>query len=270
MPKPKRQRRAPTEQWEQLELLFTSPEQRQYELIRPVVLFGQPAAERARETQMAARTLSRHAKRFVEQGMASVFPTPPTAPPVRLPPELRTFLVQMKAEHPPLYLRELQTLCYVRFGRRPSRQTIKRVLAEAAPRAVERRYPRFHHMDPTSRRIAIIRLHAEGWTTRSIAAYLATSRPTVSATLKRWIDERFRGLPNKSSAPKQPARKVTFAALKAGGVRRTARLVHAQHPAAICRSRALPRYQCSHSWNVDGHACGDLGDLGRTAVKVRT
>ena len=265
-----RSRRAPTDQWQQLERCFTDPVQRIYEVIRPVVLFGMSPAERAAQTGAAERTVYRQVQRFTEGGMANLVPTASAAPPPRLPDALRTYIVAWKAEHPPLYLREPQTLCYVRFGRRPSRQTIKRVLAEAAPRAVERRYPRFHHMDPTSRRIAIIRLHAEGWTTRSIAAYLATSRPTVSATLKRWIDERFRGLPNKSSAPKQPARKVTFAALKAGGVRRTARLVHAQHPAAICRSRALPRYQCSHSWNVDGHACGDLGDLGRTAVKVRT
>ncbi len=217
MGKPKRQRHIPTEQWQQLELLFTSPEQRLYELIRPVVLFGQPAAERARETQTAARTLSRYAQHFLERGMRSVFPTLPAAQGARLAPELRTFLVEVKAEHPPLHLRELQTLCYVRFGRRPSRQTIKRVLAEATPMAVERRYSRFHQMDPTSRRIAIIQLHAEGWTTHSIAAYLDTSRPTVSTTLKRWVEERFHGLRNKSSAPKQPAQKVTFAALTTCG-----------------------------------------------------
>ena len=41
MPRPsKRQRIEPTEEWEQLELLFTSPEQRVYEQIRPVVLLG--------------------------------------------------------------------------------------------------------------------------------------------------------------------------------------------------------------------------------------
>lgn len=40
MGKPTRHRMEPTERWEQLELLFTSPEQRIYEQIRPVVLFG--------------------------------------------------------------------------------------------------------------------------------------------------------------------------------------------------------------------------------------
>jgi hypothetical protein len=61
MPKPKRSRVPPTEDWQQLELLFSSSEQRVYELIRPVVLFGQSAAKRARETSIPARTLSRHA-----------------------------------------------------------------------------------------------------------------------------------------------------------------------------------------------------------------
>ncbi len=75
MPRPHRQRIAPPERWDQLELLFTSPEQRVYELIRPIVLFGQPAAERARETNNPQRTVSRHAKLFLEQGMASLCAT---------------------------------------------------------------------------------------------------------------------------------------------------------------------------------------------------
>jgi transposase len=128
--------------------------QRIYEVIRPVVLFGVSPAERAAQTGAAERTVYRQVQRFTEGGMANLVPTASAAPPPRLPDALRTYIVACKTEHPPLYLRELQTLCYVRFGRRPHRQTIKRVLAEAAPRAVERRYPRLHHMDPTSRRIA--------------------------------------------------------------------------------------------------------------------
>jgi putative transposase len=80
----------------------------------------------------------------------------------------------------------------------------------------QRRYPPFHEIDdPATRRIAIIRLHAEGWNAKSIAEYLQTSRQTVHATLKRWVEEGFRGLPNKSSAPKRPFRKVNFQALTA-------------------------------------------------------
>jgi putative transposase len=218
----KRQCVAPTDNGQQLELCFTDPIQRTYELIRPVVLFGVSPTERAQQTGAAERTLYRHVKRFTEGGIAKLFPTPPAVLPPRLPPEMRAFMMRVKAEYPPLHLREIATMCYVRFGRRPSRQTIKRVLAETpAPTEVVRRYPPFHEMDPPARRIAIIRLHAEGWNAKSIADYLQTSRKTMHATLKRWVEKGFRGLPNKSSAPKRPARKVDFTAMTA--VRRLGR-----------------------------------------------
>jgi hypothetical protein len=37
----------PTDEWEQIELLCGWPEQRDYELIRPMVLFGAPADGRS-------------------------------------------------------------------------------------------------------------------------------------------------------------------------------------------------------------------------------
>ena len=212
MAKQKRQQRTPTENWEQLELLFTSREQRAYELIRPVVLFGVPPKARAQETGTAPRTLYRNVQRFVEHGMRSLFPMPPARPTSRIPDHIREAIVQLKGEHPPLHFREIATICYVRFGRKLSHTTVKRVLAET-PRlqTVTRRYPPFHEIEnPSTRRIAIIRLHAEGWNAKSIAQYLKTSRRTVHTTLKRWAEEGFRGLPNKSRAPKRPRRKADF------------------------------------------------------------
>lgn len=41
MPSHQRRRMEPTEDWQQLRFRFTWPEQASYELIRPVVLFGQ-------------------------------------------------------------------------------------------------------------------------------------------------------------------------------------------------------------------------------------
>jgi hypothetical protein len=46
----------------------------------------------------------------------------------------------------------------------------------------------------------VIRLHAQGWSISTIARYLDVSRPTVYATLKRWVEEGVRGLPDKSHA----------------------------------------------------------------------
>ena len=69
----RRRRVEPTDDWEQLELLARWPEQRDYELIRPIVLFGVSAAERAAETGAASeRTLFRRAARFKAEGMESL------------------------------------------------------------------------------------------------------------------------------------------------------------------------------------------------------
>jgi hypothetical protein len=57
---PRRQHTAPTEDWQQLELRFTNPIQRVYELIRPIVLFGESATERSQTTTTPERTLYRH------------------------------------------------------------------------------------------------------------------------------------------------------------------------------------------------------------------
>jgi hypothetical protein len=50
----------PTDQWEQIGLLCGWPEQREYELIRPLVLFGSPADGRAEETGASAGRTQRH------------------------------------------------------------------------------------------------------------------------------------------------------------------------------------------------------------------
>ncbi|HET8839948.1 MAG TPA: helix-turn-helix domain-containing protein, partial [Ktedonobacteraceae bacterium] len=47
-------------------------------------------------------------------------------------------------------------------------------------------------------RQAVIRLHAQGRSISTIARYLDISRPTVYATLKRWVEEGIQGLPDKS------------------------------------------------------------------------
>jgi hypothetical protein len=73
MPIKKRRRIAPTEDWQQLELLVEDPEQRTYEVMRTCVLFGQSTAERARQTGVPARSLYRMVERFDQLGMASLF-----------------------------------------------------------------------------------------------------------------------------------------------------------------------------------------------------
>lgn len=82
------------------------------------------------------------------------------------------------------------------------------------PSTTERRYPRYAEMaDGETRRRTVIRLHADGWNAKSIAAYLEVSRTTVHAILRRFAEEQFAGLPDKSHARKPP-RKVDISTIQ--------------------------------------------------------
>jgi len=218
MPKSKRQRIAHTEEWGVIQQRTLWPEQEQYELIRPIVLFGDTPAERAEQTLTAERTLYRKADGFDEEGMISLFETQHAAKletSRSVPAPMRQAIVDLKAEYPDFTPNELATIGYVQFDRRLSRHTIQRILAEGPPasRTTRRYLPYAEIADPTERRLAVIRLHAEGWSISSISHYLVVSRPTVYQILHRWIEEGVKGLDDKSRAPKSPARKVTLEAM---------------------------------------------------------
>ena len=64
----KRRRVDPTDDWQQLELLCVWEEQREYERIRTLVLFGEPVPERSAETGISERTLYRSVSRLSRGG----------------------------------------------------------------------------------------------------------------------------------------------------------------------------------------------------------
>jgi transposase len=210
-----RPRVEPTDDWEQLQLLAPFPEQRADELLRPVVLYGRSPAQRAGETGTPERTLSRRAARFDAEGMASLFPPPKVEQHRRLPAKVRAAIRDLKAEHPVFRASEIADICAVRFAHRPSPHTVKRILAEDPPLArTGRRFPPYRDIaDAATARLAILRLHSEGWAVKSIAAYLACSRQQVYRTLRRWIAEGVAGLDDKSRARAEVPRKVTFRAI---------------------------------------------------------
>ncbi len=141
----RRRRVERTDDWEQLELLCAWEEQIEYERIRPLVLFGEPVPGRAAETSTSERTLYRRIAGFEEDGMRSLFGSPPAKRRL-LPPRLRRLIVDLKAEHPGLNLNEIARICYVRSGRRPHLATIRNVL-EAEPLPLKA----FRRFSPTTR-----------------------------------------------------------------------------------------------------------------------
>lgn len=107
--------------------------------------------------------------------------------------------------------REIAEVCYLRYGRRPDHKNVKRIATSGPPPSLTaRRYPPWHQIpDPAERKLAVIRLHAEGWSVTSIAEYLHTTRPTIYETLRRWAEEGVAGLDAKPKTNKG-VRKVTL------------------------------------------------------------
>src|SRR5215212_10567354 len=115
MARHKRAQLAPTDDWHQLQFQLDWPEQQRYELIRPVVVFGSPPVERAKQTGVSARTIYRKVSRFDELGMQSLFEAEPIEDNRRLPQVIRQAIVQLKAEYPACRPNELATICSIRF-----------------------------------------------------------------------------------------------------------------------------------------------------------
>jgi len=215
MPPPKRNRRERTQEWVSIQQWTLWPEQELYEQIRPIVLFHETAGERAKEIDVPRRTLSRKADAFERHGMAALFPSGEQGgereTSKTLPEEIRQLIVDLHAELPSMSWREIAEVCYLQYGRKPSHHSVKHIAFSAtAPSAKTRRYQPWHQIaDPAERKLAVVRLHSEGWSITSIADYLQTSRRTVYDTLKRWADEGVGGLDAKPKTNKG-VRKATL------------------------------------------------------------
>jgi hypothetical protein len=57
------------EDFEQIRMSFIDPLQHDYEVVRPIVLFGESAAERSRQTDIDRTVVGDKARRFVTDGM---------------------------------------------------------------------------------------------------------------------------------------------------------------------------------------------------------
>ncbi len=215
MPAPKRVRRERTDTWESIQQWTLWPEQELYEQLRPMLLFGQTAGERAKETSAAPRTLLRKANEFEQYGMQSLFASEVAGgereTSKTLPQEIRQLIVDLHMELPIMSWREIAEVCYIRHGRRPDHKSVKHIATSSPLRSSQaRRYQPWHLIpDPAERKLAVVRLHSEGWSITSIAQYMQVSRPTIYTALERWMEEGVAGLSEKSKARKR-LRKVTL------------------------------------------------------------
>jgi transposase len=180
-----------------------------------MLLFGETAGERAKEIDVPRRTLSRKADEFERFGMRSLFASKEQGgereTSKTLPSYLRQLIVNLHFELPTMSWREIADICFIQYSRKPSHHSGKHIAtSHPAPSLSVRRYQPWHLIaDPAERKLAVVRLHSEGWTVTSIAEYMQCSRRTIYDTLERWAEEGVEGLEERSRARKQP-RKATL------------------------------------------------------------
>jgi len=205
----------PTEEFGQLRLGFVDPMQWRYEVIRPLVLFGdRTATQRAHETQTHPDTVRTLTRRFRQQGMGGLLPSGHRQGPQRRAPRSREAVRQevdrLKALYPGFHYRELARILSYKFETPINDKTAKRLWmrSEVAPQGQLPLGPYHTQPDRTQARLQVIALYAQGWEKRSISRFLQVSRPTIDTWIARWETDHVAGLLDTSRAPKAPARKV--------------------------------------------------------------
>lgn len=194
------------EEFARIQLHFIDPTQRDYEIIRPIVLFGETAAERSRQTRVERTVVGDKARRFVLGGMAALQDqrTQGRDPQEPVYPEaIAGDIVYLKQLYPPIHLREIERILLRKFGYRTNHHTLKRFLAPYdTPIQLELDLSTFSsYEDAYQARWRVVRMASEGWNKKSIADCLKLSRGHVYRILDTFEREGFEGLEDHRSRP---------------------------------------------------------------------
>lgn len=190
----------------QLRLRFLDPIQEEYEVIRPVVLFAERIAERSRQTGIPRTTVSDTARRFVKQGMVGLIERqrPHGGRKAHVfPDRVASYILYLKQVYPPIHFREIVRILAKKFGYTTNHHTVKRFLAtHPIPVQLPLEVKLFHQFeDAYQARWTVVRMHIEGWETKSIAGYLQLSRRHVGRILAAFDQDGFAGLEDQRTRP---------------------------------------------------------------------
>lgn len=194
------------EEFSQLKLLFTDPIQHNYEIIRPVVLFAKPIAERSRETEIERTTVGEKARRFVTEGMLGLVDQRTTRAGRKgheYPDPIASYILYLKQLYPPIHYREIVRILARKFGYKTNHHTVKSFLERhPIPVQLELELTTFHEFeDAYEARWAVVRLFYEGWDKKSIAGLLKLSRRHVGRLIEAFEKDGFVGLEDKRTRP---------------------------------------------------------------------
>jgi transposase InsO family protein len=209
------------EDFEQIRLQFVDPIQHDYEVIRPIVLFGDTAAERSRQTGVERTVVGDKARRFVLEGMEGLRDrrTQARDPQDPVYPEaIAGYIVSLKQLYPPIHLREIERILLRKFGYQTNHHTLKRFLAPYdTPIQLELALNTFSsYRDAYHARWRVVRMASEGWNKKSIADCLKLSRTHVYTILEAFERDGFEGLEDqRRRPPDHPANQLSLPFFKA-------------------------------------------------------
>jgi len=208
------------EDFEQIRLQCLDAIQDDYEVIRPIVLFAETAAERSRQTGMERTLVGDKARRFVMEGMFGLVDQRvghAGRKGHQYPAAIAAYILSVKQLYPPIHLGEIVRIVQRKFGYKTNHHTLKRFLAGSAmPLQLELDLPTFATFDDAYQaRWTVVRMAYEGWNKTSIAACLKLSRAHVYTILEAFAHDGFAGLEDQRTRPPQhPANQLSLPLFK--------------------------------------------------------
>jgi transposase InsO family protein len=208
-----------SESFQQMALRCTDPVQRDYEVIRDIMLADATVAERSRVTGVDRATVGEKARRFLERGMFGLVDRRTTTEKGRRPyPDVVAgYVLYLKALYPPIHDREIARIVGRKFGYATDHKRVRRFL-ERNPILVQLPLPvtGYHQFDDAYRaRWTVVRLHYEGWHQTSSAELLGLSRQHVRNILQAFERDGFAGLEDRRTRPPtHPANQLSLPFLK--------------------------------------------------------
>ena len=207
-----------TQDFDQLQLQFIDPIQRDYEVIRPIVLFAERVAERARQTGLERTHVGDQARRFVQHGMLGLEDQRIHRSGRRthaFPEAIQAHILYLKQLHPAIHYREIVRILERKFGYHTNHHTVKRFLDDhplTIQLELELDPPLFHDFeDAYEARWTVVRMYTEGWNKKSIAACLNLARSHVYQIITAFEEEGFDGLEDdRTRPPEHPANQLTL------------------------------------------------------------
>jgi transposase InsO family protein len=199
---------------------FVDPIQHDYEVIRPIVLFAETAAERSRQTGVERTVVGDKARRFVLEGMGGLRDRRTAARGAQTsgyPDAIAGYILYLKQLYPPIHLREIARIVQRKFGYQTNHHTLKRFLAPYdTPCQLELALPTFATFaDAYHARWTVVRMAVEGWNKKSIADCLKLSRSHVYTILEAFERDGFAGLEDQRTRPLQhPENQLSLPFLK--------------------------------------------------------